>query len=156
MKKLVILLSVFTLTACSTQTKPVKHKEKPKVVKVKKEKTTKASSSSSLSSSSSSSTAPSSSSDTQTQTAPVEQAQPQSQPDGYYTAPVDGVGPTQAQLDQAQAQYGYTPGYGGISAEEMQREQNNNQASQQWHDDQVQWAKDQGLIDQNGNPTNGQ
>lgn len=149
MKKLIILLSVFTLTACSTQTKPVKHKEKPKVVKVTKKKTAK-------SSSSSSSTAPNSSSETQTQTAPVEQAQPQSQPDGYYTAPVDGVGPTQAQLDQAQAQYGYTPGYGGISAEEMQREQNNNQASQQWHDDQVQWAKDQGLIDQNGNPTNGQ
>nr|WP_037619556.1 hypothetical protein [Streptococcus parauberis] len=38
MKKLVILLSVFTLTACSTQSKPVEHKEKHKVVKVKKKK----------------------------------------------------------------------------------------------------------------------
>lgn len=153
MKKLVILLSVFTLTACSTQSKPVEHKEKHKVVKVKKKKTTQPSSSSS---SSSSSTAPSSSSETQTQTAPVEQAPEQSQPDGYYTDPVGGVGPTQAQLDEAQAKYGYVPGYGGANVENDPQAQADQQARQQWHDDQVQWTQDQGLIDQNGNPTNGQ
>lgn len=151
MKKLVILLSVFTLTACSTQSKPVEHKEKHKVVKVKKKKTTQPSSNSS-SSSSSSSTAPSSSSETQTQTAPVEQAPAQSQPDGYYTDPIGegGFGPTQAQADEAQAKYGYVPGYGGANVENDPQAQADQQARQQWHDDQVQWAQDQGLIDQNG------
>lgn len=139
MKKLVILLSVFTLTACSTQSKPVEHKEKHKVVKVKKKKTTQPSSNSS-SSSSSSSTAPSSSSETQTQTAPVEQApapaqsQPQAGTGGAY---IDGQGTWTEQDKTNETAPSATP-------------------SQQWHDDQVQWAQDQGLIDQNGNPTNGQ
>lgn len=140
MKKLIILLSVFTLTACSSQTKPVKHKEKPKVVKVTKKKTAKPSSSSSSSSSSSPSTAPSSSSETQTQTAPVEQApapaQSQTQA-GTGGAYIDGQGTWTEQDKINETAPSATP-------------------SQQWHDDQVQWAQDQGLIDQNGNPTNGQ
>jgi len=63
--------------------------------------------------------------------------------------PIDGVGPTQSQVDQATEQYGYTPGYGGVPSDspEVAREQADQQARQNWHDSQVEWARQQGLMD---------
>ena len=57
--------------------------------------------------------------------------------------------PQQSQVDQATEQYGYTPGYGGVSSDspEIAREQSDQQARENWHDSQVEWAKQQGLMD---------
>lgn len=113
-----------------------------KAVKVTKH-TTK---SSKHSSSSTSKTSSSSSSEQPQQ--PQEQTQTEaSQP--QQEKPIDGVGPTQSQVDQATEQYGYTPGYGGVPSDspEIAREQSDQQARENWHDSQVEWAEQQGLMD---------
>lgn len=121
------------------ESKETKH---PKAVKVTKH-TTK---SSKHSSSSTSKTSSSSSSEQPQQ--PQEQTQTEvSQP--QQEKPIDGVGPTQSQVDQVTEQYGYTPGYGGVPSDspEVAREQADQQARENWHDSQVEWAKQQGLMD---------
>lgn len=113
-----------------------------KTVKVTKHtsKSSKHSSSSTSKTSSSSSSEQPQQSQEQTQT---EASQPQQE------KPIDGVGPTQSQVDQATEQYGYTPGYGGVPSDspEIAREQSDQQARENWHDSQVEWAKQQGLMD---------
>lgn len=81
-----------------------------------------------------------------------QQPQQQTQAEASQTQqekPIDGVGPTQSQADQATEQYGYTPGYGGVPSDspEIAREQADQQARQNWHDSQVEWARQQGLMD---------
>ena len=62
----------------------------------------------------------------------------------------DGVTPPQDTSQQAQEQYGY----GGIPANspEIAREQGQNEARQQWHDDQVEWGIQQGYLNPDGSP----
>lgn len=117
-------------TKQSKTVKVIKHTTKP----------SKHSSSSTSKTSSSSSSEQPQQSQEQTQT---EASQPQQE------KPIDGVGPTQSQVDQATEQYGYTPGYGGVPSDspEVAREQADQQARQNWHDSQVEWAKQQGLMD---------
>lgn len=98
--------------------------------------------------SSSSTSKVSSSSSSEQPQQPQEQTQTEaSQP--QQEKPIDGVGPTQSQVDQATEQYGYTPGYGGVPSDspEVAREQADQQARENWHDSQVEWAKQQGLMD---------
>lgn len=110
-------------------------------------KVTKHSKKSSKHSSSSTSKVSSSSSSEQPQQ-PQEQTQTEASQD-QQEKPIDGVGPTQSQVDQATEQYGYTPGYGGVPSDspEIAREQSDQQARENWHDSQVEWAKQQGLMD---------
>lgn len=117
-------------TKQSKAVKVIKHTTKP----------SKHSSSSTSEASSSSSLEQPQQTQEQTQT---EASQPQQE------KPIDGVGPTQSQVDQATEQYGYTPGYGGVPSDspEVAREQADQQARQNWHDSQVEWAKQQGLMD---------
>lgn len=138
----IIVLFCLGLIFVPRSGKEPKETKQSKTVKVTKH-TTK---SSKHSSSSTSKTSSSSSSEQPQQ--PQEQTQTEaSQP--QQEKPIDGVGPTQSQVDQATEQYGYTPGYGGVPSDspEIAREQSDQQARQNWHDSQVEWAKQQGLMD---------
>ena len=84
---------------------------------------------------------------------PSETSQTQEQPTQSEQAPstqADGVTPPQNTLQQARDQYGY----GGIPADspEVVREQGQNEARQQWHDDQVEWGIQQGYLNPDGSP----
>lgn len=138
----IIVLFCFGLMFVPRSGKEPKETKQSKTVKV-----TKHSKKSSKHSSSSTSKVSSSSSSEQPQQ-PQEQTQTEaSQP--QQEKPIDGVGPTQSQVDQATEQYGYTPGYGGVPSDspEIAREQSDQQARENWHDSQVEWAKQQGLMD---------
>lgn len=84
---------------------------------------------------------------------PSETSQTQEQPTQSEQAPstqADGVTPPQDTSQQAQEQYGYC----GIPANspEIAREQGQNEARQQWHDDQVEWGIQQGYLNPDGSP----
>ena len=138
----IIVLFCLGLIFVPRSGKEPKETKQSKTVKVTKHttKSSKHSSSSTSKTSSSSSSEQPQQSQEQTQT---EASQPQQE------KPIDGVGPTQSQVDQATEQYGYTPGYGGVPSDspEVAREQADQQARQNWHDSQVEWAKQQGLMD---------
>jgi gas vesicle protein len=140
----IIVLFCFGLMFVPRSGKEPKETKQSKTVKV-----TKRSKKSSKHSSSSTSKVSSSSSSEQPQPQqPQEQTQTEaSQP--QQEKPIDGVGPTQSQVDQATEQYGYTPGYGGVPSDspEIAREQSDQQARENWHDSQVEWAKQQGFMD---------
>lgn len=138
------ILTIIVLFCLGLMFVPRSGKEPKETKQSKTVKVTKHSKKSSKHSSSSTSKVSSSSSSEQ----PQEQTQTEaSQP--QQEKPIDGVGPTQSQVDQATEQYGYTPGYGGVSSDspEIAREQADQQARQNWHDSQVEWAKQQGLMD---------
>lgn len=138
----IIVLFCLGLMFVPRSGKESKETEQSKAVKVTKHATK----SSKHSSSSTSKTSSSSSSEQPQQ--PQEQTQTEvSQP--QQEKPIDGVGPTQSQVDQATEQYGYTPGYGGVPSDspEIAREQSDQQARENWHDSQVEWAKQQGFMD---------
>ena len=138
----IIVLFCLGLMFVPRSGKEPKETKQSKTVKVAKHttKSSKHSSSSTSKTSSSSSSEQPQQSQEQTQT---EASQPQQE------KPIDGVGPTQSQVDQATEQYGYTPGYGGVPSDspEIAREQSDQQARENWHDSQVEWAKQQGLMD---------
>lgn len=138
----IIVLFCLGLMFVPRSGKESKETKQPKAVKVTKH-TTK----SSKHSSSSTSKVSSSSSSEQPQQ-PQEQTQTESS-QAQQEQPIDGVGPTQSQVDQATEQYGYTPGYGGVPSDspEIAREQAEQQARQSWYDDQIEWARQQGLTD---------
>ncbi len=135
----IIVLFCFGLMFVPRSGKEPKETKQSKTVKV-----TKHSKKSSKHSSSSTSKVSSSSSSEQ----PQEQTQTEASQD-QQEKPIDGVGPTQSQVDQATEQYGYTPGYGGVPSDspEIAREQSDQQARENWHDSQVEWAKQQGFMD---------
>ena len=135
----IIVLFCLGLMFVPRSGKESKETKQPKAVKVTKH-TTKSSKHSSSSTSKVSSSSSLEQPQEQTQT---EASQPQQE------KPIDGVGPTQSQVDQATEQYGYTPGYGGVPSDspEIAREQSDQQARENWHDSQVEWAKQQGLMD---------
>lgn len=138
----IIVLFCLGLIFVPRSGKEPKETKQSKTVKVTKHtsKSSKHSSSSVSKTSSSSSSEQPQQSQEQTQT---EASQPQQE------KPIDGVGPTQSQVDQATEQYGYTPGYGGVPSDspEIAREQSDQQARENWHDSQVEWAKQQGFMD---------
>lgn len=138
----IIVLFCLGLMFVPRSGKEPKETKQSKTVKVTKhtKKSSKHSSSSTSKTSSSSSSEQPQQPQEQTQT---ETSQPQQE------KPIDGVGPTQSQVDQATEQYGYTPGYGGVPSDspEIAREQSDQQARENWHDSQVEWAKQQGLMD---------
>jgi gas vesicle protein len=138
----IIVLFCLGLMFVPRSGKEPKETKQSKTVKVAKHttKSSKHSSSSTSKTSSSSSSEQPQQSQEQTQT---EASQPQQE------KPIDGVGPTQSQVDQATEQYGYTPGYGGVPSDspEIAREQSDQQARENWHDSQVEWAKQQGFMD---------
>lgn len=138
----IIVLFCLGLIFVPRSGKEPKETKQSKTVKVTKHtsKSSKHSSSSTSKTSSSSSSEQPQQSQGQTQT---EASQPQQE------KPIDGVGPTQSQVDQATEQYGYTPGYGGVPSDspEIAREQSDQQARENWHDSQVEWAKQQGFMD---------
>ena len=138
----IIVLFCFGLMFVPRSGKEPKETKQSNTVKVTKhsKKSSKHSSSSTSKVSSSSSSEQSQQPQEQTQT---EASQPQQE------KPIDGVGPTQSQVDQATEQYGYTPGYGGVPSDspEIAREQSDQQARENWHDSQVEWAKQQGFMD---------
>lgn len=141
----IIVLFCLGLMFVPRSGKESKETEQSKAVKVTKHATKSSkhsSSSTSKTSSSSSSEQPQQPQQPQEQTQ-TEVSQPQQE------KPIDGVGPTQSQVDQATEQYGYTPGYGGVPSDspEIAREQSDQQARENWHDSQVEWAKQQGLMD---------
>jgi len=138
----IIVLFCLGLIFVPRSGKEPKETKQSKTVKVTKH-TTK---SSKHSSSSTSKTSSSSSSEQPQQ--PQEQTQTEASQD-QQEKPIDGVGPTQSQVDQATEQYGYTPGYGGVPSDspEIAREQSDQQARENWHDSQVEWAKQQGFMD---------
>lgn len=128
-----------------------KETKQSKTVKVTKQ-TTKPSKHSSSSTSKVSSSSSSEQQQQQQQPQQPQQPQQQTQAEASQTQqekPIDGVGPTQSQVDQATEQYGYTPGYGGVPSDspEIARDQADQQARQNWHDSQVEWARQQGLTD---------
>lgn len=135
----IIVLFCLGLIFVPRSGKEPKETKQSKTVKVTKH----TSKSSKNSSSSVSKTSSSSSSEQSQEQAQTEASQPQQE------KPIDGVGPTQSQVDQATEQYGYTPGYGGVPSDspEIAREQSDQQARENWHDSQVEWAKQQGLMD---------
>ncbi|MDU6561280.1 MAG: hypothetical protein E6523_00180 [Streptococcus sp.] len=138
------ILTIIVLFCLGLMFVPRSGKEPKETKQSKTVKVTKHSKKSSKHSSSSTSKVSSSSSSEQ----PQEQTQTEaSQP--QQEKPIDGVGPTQSQVDQATEQYGYTPGYGGVPSDspEIAREQSDQQARENWHDSQVEWAKQQGLMD---------
>lgn len=124
------------------ESKETKQSKAVKVIKHTTKPSEHSSSSTSKTSSSSSSEQPQQPQQPQEQTQ-TEASQPQQE------KPIDGVGPTQSQVDQATEQYGYTPGYGGVPSDspEVAREQADQQARQNWHDSQVEWARQQGFMD---------
>lgn len=138
----IIVLFCLGLIFVPRSGKEPKETKQSKTVKVTKHtsKSSKHSSSSVSKTSSSSNSEQPQQSQEQTQT---EASQPQQE------KPIDGVGPTQSQVDQATEQYGYTPGYGGVPSDspEIAREQSDQQARENWHDSQVEWAKQQGFMD---------
>ena len=138
----IIVLFCLGLIFVPRSGKEPKETKQSKTVKVTKHtsKSSKHSSSSVSKTSSSSNSEQPQQSQEQTQT---EASQPQQE------KPIDGVGPTQSQVDQATEQYGSTPGYGGVPSDspEIAREQSDQQARENWHDSQVEWAKQQGLMD---------
>lgn len=141
------ILTIIVLFCLGLMFVPRSGKEPKETKQSKTVKVTKHSEKSSKHSSSSTSKVSSSSSSEQPQQ-PQEQTQTEaSQP--QQEKPIDGVGPTQSQVDQATEQYGYTPGYGGVPSDspEIAREQSDQQARENWHDSQVEWAKQQGLMD---------
>ena len=99
----IIVLFCFGLMFVPRSGKEPKETKQSKTVKV-----TKHSKKSSKHSSSSTSKVSSSSSSEQPQQ-PQEQTQTEASQD-QQEKPIDGVGPTQSQVDQATEQYGYTPG----------------------------------------------
>lgn len=135
----IIVLLCLGLIFVPRSGKEPKETKQSKTVKVTKH----TSKSSKHSSSSTSKTSSSSSSEQPQEQSQTEASQPQQE------KPIDGVGPTQSQVDQATEQYGYTPGYGGVPSDspEIAREQSDQQARENWHDSQVEWAKQQGLMD---------
>lgn len=138
------ILTIIVLFCLGLMFVPRSGKEPKETKQSKTVKVTKHSKKSSKHSSSSTSKVSSSSSSEQ----PQEQTQTEaSQP--QQEKPIDGVGPTQSQVDQATEQYGYTPGYGGVPSDspEIAREQSDQQARENWHDSQVEWARQQGLMD---------
>lgn len=141
----IIVLFCLGLMFVPRSGKESKETKQAKTVKVKKhaKKSSKHSSSSTSKVSSSSSSEQSQQSQQPQEQTQTEASQPQNE------KPIDGVGPTQSQIDQATEQYGYTPGYGGVPSDspEIAREQADQQARQNWHDSQVEWAKQQGLMD---------
>lgn len=144
------ILTIIVLFCLGLMFVPRSGKEPKETKQSKTVKVTKHTTKSSKHSSSSTSKVSSSSSSEQPQQQQPQQQQTQteaSQP--QQEKPIDGVGPTQSQVDQATEQYGYTPGYGGVPSDspEIAREQADQQARQQWHDDQVEWARQQGLMD---------
>lgn len=141
------ILTIIVLFCVGLILLPKSGKEPKETKQSKTVKVTKHSKKSSKHSSSSTSKVSSSSSSEQPQQ-PQEQTQTEaSQP--QQEKPIDGVGPTQSQVDQATEQYGYTPGYGGVPSDspEIAREQSGQQARENWHDSQVEWAKQQGFMD---------
>lgn len=141
----IIVLFCLGLMFVPRSGKEPKETKQSKTVKVTKHTTKSSKHSSSFTSkvsSSSSSEQPQQQQPQQQQTQ-TEASQPQQE------KPIDGVGPTQSQVDQATEQYGYTPGYGGVPSDspEIAREQADQQARQNWHDSQVEWARQQGLMD---------
>lgn len=141
------ILTIIVLFCLGLMFVPRSRKEPKETKQSKTVKVTKHSKKSSKHSSSSTSKVSSSSSSEQPQQ-PQEQTQTEaSQP--QQEKPIDGVGPTQSQVDQATEQYGYTPGYGGVPSDspEIAREQSDQQARENWHDSQVEWAKQQGFMD---------
>jgi len=141
----IIVLFCLGLMFVPRSGKESKETEQSKAVKVTKHATKSSkhsSSSTSKTSSSSSSEQPQQPQQPQEQTQ-TEVSQPQQE------KPIDGVGPTQSQVEQATEQYGYTPGYGGVPSDspEVAREQADQQARQNWHDSQVEWARQQGFMD---------
>lgn len=141
------ILTIIVLFCLGLMFVPRSGKEPKETKQSKTVKVTKHSKKSSKHSSSSTSKTSSSSSSEQPQQ-PQEQTQTEaSQP--QQEKPIDGVGPTQSQVDQATEQYGYTPGYGGVPSDspEIAREQSDQQARENWHDSQVEWAKQQGFMD---------
>lgn len=143
------ILTIIVLFCLGLMFVPRSGKEPKKTKQSETVKVTKRSKKSSKHSSSSTSKVSSSSSSEQPQPQqPQEQTQTEaSQP--QQEKPIDGVGPTQSQVDQATEQYGYTPGYGGVPSDspEIAREQSDQQARENWHDSQVEWAKQQGFMD---------
>lgn len=141
------ILTIIVLFCLGLMFVPRSGKEPKETKQSKTVKVTKHSKKSSKHSSSSTSKTSSSSSSEQPQQpqepTQAESSQPQQE------KPIDGVGPTQSQVDQATEQYGYTPGYGGVPSDspEVAREQADQQARENWHDSQVEWAKQQGLMD---------
>lgn len=138
------ILTIIVLFCLGLMFVPRSGKESRETKQSKAVKVTKHPTKSSKHSSSSTSKVSSSSSSEQ----PQEQTQTEASQD-QQEKPIDGVGPTQSQVDQATEQYGYTPGYGGVPSDspEVAREQADQQARQNWHDSQVEWAKQQGLMD---------
>lgn len=138
------ILTIIVLFCLGLMFVPRSGKEPKKTKQSETVKVTKHSKTSSKHSSSSTSKVSSSSSSEQ----PQEQTQTEASQD-QQEKPIDGVGPTQSQVDQATEQYGYTPGYGGVPSDspEIAREQSDQQARENWHDSQVEWAKQQGLMD---------
>ena len=141
------ILTIIALFCLGLMFVPRSGKEPKETKQSKTVKVTKHTKKSSKHRSSSTSKTSSSSSSEQPQQ-PQEQTQTEVSQD-QQEKPIDGVGPTQSQVDQATEQYGYTPGYGGVSSDspEIAREQADQQARQNWHDSQVEWAKQQGLMD---------
>ena len=144
----IIVLFCLGLMFVPRSGKEPKETKQSKTVKVTKH-TTK---SSKHSSSSTSKVSSSSSSEQSEQSQQPQQSQEQTQTEAsqpQQEKSIDGVGPTQSQVDQATEQYGYTPGYGGVPSDspEIAREQADQQARQNWHDSQVEWARQQGLMD---------
>ena len=141
------ILTIIVLFCLGLMFVPRSGKESKKTKQSETVKVTKRSKKSSKHSSSSTSKVSSSSSSEQPQQ-PQEQTQTEAS-QHQQEKPIDVVGPTQSQVDQATEQYGYTPGYGGVPSDspEIAREQADQQARQNWHDSQVEWAKQQGLMD---------
>ena len=141
------ILTIIVLFCLGLMFVPRSGKEPKETKQSKTVKVTKHSKKSSKHSSSSTSKISSRSSSEQLQQ-PQEQTQTEASQD-QQEKPIDGVGPTQSQVDQATEQYGYTPGYGGVPSDspEIAREQSDQQAREIWHDSQVEWAKQQGLMD---------
>ncbi|WP_418614189.1 hypothetical protein [Streptococcus vestibularis] len=146
------ILTIIVLFCLGLMFVPRSGKEPKETKQSKTVKVTKHTTKPSKHSSSSTSKVSSSSSSEQQQPQQPQQPQQQTQAEASQTQqekPIDGVGPTQSQVDQATEQYGYTPGYGGVPSDspEIAREQADQQARQNWHDSQVEWARQQGLMD---------
>lgn len=155
------ILTIIVLFFLGLMFVPRSGKEPKETKQSKTVKVTKHTTKPSKHSSSSTSKTSSSSSSEQPQQPQQQPQQPQQQPQQpqqqtqaeasqtQQEKPIDGVGPTQSQVDQATEQYGYTPGYGGVPSDspEIAREQADQQARQNWHDSQVEWARQQGLTD---------
>ena len=155
------ILTIIVLFFLGLMFVPRSGKEPKETKQSKTVKVTKHTTKPSKHSSSSTSKTSSSSSSEQPQQPQQQPQQPQQQPQQpqqqtqaeasqtQQEKPIDGVGPTQSQVDQATEQYGYTPGYGGVPSDspEIAREQADQQARQNWHDSQVEWDRQQGLTD---------